>query len=179
MKRDCKEFKELLADYADGRQAPGVEAHLQTCAGCRRELSILRAMVTAMQGQQFEPSSDALQRAIRLMPKKPMKSARLVLGQMSLVRSAGAEEFQMVFEGSGLHTRLMYQPLPEGWLVTGRVDGAALSIETASSHEIPMDDSGRFQFEVSDLTDTDLYIRVEDGVLKIPSAPEATPNDAD
>ena len=46
MKTDCSKFGELLGAYADGEldadRAAQVEAHLATCAGCRRQIEILR-----------------------------------------------------------------------------------------------------------------------------------------
>ena len=175
MKADCSQIREQLADLVEGREAPQATIHLETCAACQKEFALLKLMIKGLQKPVFEPSKEAISRAVDLMPKVPIRTARLVLGQMGLVRSAGTEEFQLVFEEEGMHARLMYQPLPNGWSVTGRIDGEILSIEGADG-DIQLEEQGRFRFEVADLQNTDLYVMSQSGAIKIPAATEANPD---
>lgn len=164
-----------MADLAEGQSISGASEHLEQCLACQKELKIFEAMFKAFRGEIFEPSEEALARAIALMPPAPYRTARLVLGRMSPVRRAGSEEFQLVFEDGDLNARLMYQPIPTGWSVIGRIDGRVTSVESAVG-KLELDESGRFRFEVEDLQETDVYINSENGIVKIPAAPEASPD---
>lgn len=175
MKTDCKTIRERLADLADGLEPEGVRDHLQECASCRKEYAVLVKMVSAARKPLFEPSEEAIKRAIALMPAQPVKVARLVLGQLGLVRSSGTEEFQLVFETDDLHARLMYQPGREGWSVTGRIDGPVKSLQGATS-PIALEEGGRFRFDVQNLADSDLYIDLGESQVKIPAATDVTSN---
>jgi anti-sigma factor RsiW len=141
---------EQIIDAAEGRLSPDEQAHVQahvaTCSRCAADIAWYERLIVLMRSDESEAPPPqaaaavrALLRAARHRAARPELRANLRFDSASAprpmgLRSAAAEERQIVFEAEPFVIDLRLVRSGSGWLVAGQVLGPETSgaVELAS-----------------------------------------------
>ncbi|MBV9834183.1 MAG: anti-sigma factor [Alphaproteobacteria bacterium] len=159
----CDDARDLLEAYHDGElgaeDCARVEAHLQGCAACARELASLRALSDRVRGLGRQPVPDGLATRITSLVAQ---SAPVPTNQRPWARMA-ASHLAAALLGAGavalVASATLRDPAPMNDLVTAHVRGLALedfgSVRSGNPHAIKPWFAGKLAFSprVSDLAD--------------------------
>jgi hypothetical protein len=168
MKRSCAQLLEGITALAHGEENAAASAHVVECSDCRRYLAQLQKAVQGLQSRFEDAPMATIALAKAVFPRVEPLRARLVTSTLGLSGARGGEAFQAVYEFEGGTARVMYKPEQNGWQVLGRVEGEGWESEPAE-----LDDMGRFEFSVSNISDAEIRL-TKSGSEVVIDAPEAS-----
>ena len=166
MKDACNQFRDSLADMADGTADAATVAHVNSCQSCLSIVNDLKLIVARAHQEWFIAPSEWISAAKALMPetRKIFTCHRLQLRGIAPARGP-VDEFQIVVGTDELSLRLMATPTDTGWNIMGQFPSSDWEMEGQPNVTI----SGpRFQFSAKDLSETAFELVSMDTILQVP-----------
>lgn len=165
MKRDCKSYREEIADVVEGRASHATLDHVLGCPSCVKRVAHYRAILEAAKLPRESAPASLIQTVTGWMPdvRRGTIARRLSPLLAGPVRRQSAE-FQVLVGDEETKIRLMVRPKDDGWIVMGRLPEGDWRIEGVAA-EVEDD---RFSFGAPSLEESAFTLESPDRRLEIP-----------